>query len=100
MSKEYIVKSAFRDKETKKHHAVGSVYESDVVERVTSLQEKGFLETEPVETGKADEESEDKKNEAEAKKKAKADAKAKAEAEKKAKEEEANKQESDQSSKE
>lgn len=42
MSK-YVVTSAFQDKFTKVHYEVGSAYESEDAERVTFLQEEGFL---------------------------------------------------------
>jgi hypothetical protein len=42
MSK-YVVTTAFKDKFTEDHYAVGSDYESEDAERVTFLQEEGFL---------------------------------------------------------
>jgi hypothetical protein len=45
MSKQkFAVISRFRDVNTKEVHVVGSFYESDDVERVAFLQEKGYLE--------------------------------------------------------
>lgn len=48
-STEYVVISAFRDKNTKEHYAVGSLYSSDEPERVKFLQEEGYLANEVVE---------------------------------------------------
>jgi hypothetical protein len=44
--KKHTVISPFIDKNTKEHYAVGSVYESDDADRISFLQEKGFLEAE------------------------------------------------------
>jgi hypothetical protein len=39
----FVVISAFQDKFTKVHYAIGTEYKSDDAERVTFLQEEGFL---------------------------------------------------------
>lgn len=54
--KEYLVAKAFRDKDTEKHHAKGSLYSADP-ERIEFLQEKGFL-AEEVSSAKEAEENE------------------------------------------
>jgi hypothetical protein len=57
--KEFIVLKAFRDKDTKEHHAAKSLYSSDE-DRVKFLQDKGFLGKEVSEVRAASAEKEDK----------------------------------------
>lgn len=40
---EYVVITAFRDKDTLKHYSVGDSYKSDDAERISFLQEEGYL---------------------------------------------------------